>query len=780
MRLRRVFAIVLALIAIVLGVAVVSGFQLYEDAVSEQEQQSLETTAEATATQLDALITERSRTIELHATDPTTLNDSQQRRLKLNRLVQQIPYQGISIIRADGTITAIESEGLSEPNRTALLGQDLSDRTYFQQAMSGQTYVSDPVEAETGNQIITISTPITDDGEIVGTLNGALHLRDGTFFDSLSVLTDTDSELEVATDGRQLYASNSGDQDGNHRTATATVDSTDWTVRAVQRDSRSAQARLLTGLQFGAGALVVVSLLVFGTWFKRSNLNQIEELLDGFDRLAERSYGTQISVGGAQEWDEIGTRFNEVSDELARHERELKRYREIVERVNDPITIQDTDGTYRLVNHAFTELSGYTREEMVGSDQSLYADEETAEQIEQKRQEVLDTEQPIEYDLSVTFEQTGREATFSTQSYPYYDEDGELAGTLSVYRDIADLKAQKTELKQYKRAVDGATDLICAIDHNREFLFANPQYCAYHDLDPETVAGTKTSAVFDPETYDDITDYTERAFDGETVEYKMTRIHPTAGKRTLDVRYFPLVNKEGESEEVTGFVAVLRDVTEREERARQLRVVDRVLRHNLRNDLTVISLEAERIDAGANGPIADAAETIQNHADGLLTTSDKSRSITDILSEEADHRTLDVANIVKTVSDDVEETDAEITLETPSEVTVSAAANLREAIDELVTNAIVHNNQATPSIDISVEETEGLVCIRIADDGPGIPEMDRDVLESGRAIEDLYHGSGLGLWLVHWIIQRSGGAITVRDRTPRGTVVEIELSKEEK
>lgn len=59
-------------------------------------------------------------------------------------------------------------------------------------------------------------------------------------------------------------------------------------------------------------------------WFKRSNLNQIDELLAGFDRLADRAYDTQISVSGAQEWERIGARFDEMSRELARHDRELR------------------------------------------------------------------------------------------------------------------------------------------------------------------------------------------------------------------------------------------------------------------------------------------------------------------------------------------------------------------------------------------------------------------------------------------------------------------------
>lgn len=774
MRLRRAFGIVIALIAVVLGVAVVSGFQLYEDAVSEREQQSLETSAEATATQLDGLLDERSRTIRLHAADPTMANDSQRRRVTLQRLVQQTPYQGVSVIAADGEMTAIESEGLTEENRTAVLGQDFSDRTYFQRAMAGQTYLSDPVEAATGNLIVTVSTPVREDGEIVGTLNGALHLEDGTFFESLSVFDRMDSKLRITAGDQHLYASGSFAESTAYTSADATVDSTGWTVTAARPDSSSDRARIVTGLQFSAGIVVLGCLVAFGLWFKRSNLNQIEKLLAGFDQLADRSYGTRISVGGAQEWDEIGTRFNEVSGELARHERELKRYREIVERVTDPITIQDTEGRHRLVNRALTERSGYSREEILDAEEPPYLDGESAEQLAKNRAAVLETEQPTEFDLSVDFERTGTAATFSTHLFPYYDEDGGLAGTLSVYRDVTDLKDREAELKQYKRAVDGATDLICAVDSDRRYLFANPQYCVYHGLDQETLRGTRTADVFEGDSKREIRQNAERALGGKTVKYTMTRTHPTGGKRILDVRYYPL----GDDEEA-GFVAVLRDVTEREERARQLRVVDRVLRHNLRNDLTVISLEAERISAGANGPLAEAAETIQEHADGLLTTSDKSRTITEILSKQADRRQVDVAEILRTIASEVDEADAEVSLDCPEEVTASAAANLRDAIDELVTNAVDHNDRAMPSVRLSVEESNRYVRLSIADNGPGIPEMDRDVLETGREIEDLYHGSGLGLWLVHWIVQRSGGSVTVRDRTPRGSVVEIELPKDE-
>jgi len=76
-------------------------------------------------------------------------------------------------------------------------------------------------------------------------------------------------------------------------------------------------------------------------------------------------------------------------------------------------------------------------------------------------------------------------------------------------------------------------------------------------------------------------------------------------------------------------------------------------------------------------------------------------------------------------------------------------------------------------VDLAVDGSWGV--LRVRDDGPGLSEFDRDVLESGSAVEPLSHGSGLGLWLVYWAVERSGGEIRVADREPRGTEITVRL-----
>ena len=67
--------------------------------------------------------------------------------------------------------------------------------------------------------------------------------------------------------------------------------------------------------------------------------------------------------------------------------------------------------------------------------------------------------------------------------------------------------------------------------------------------------------------------------------------------------------------------------------------------------------------------------------------------------------------------------------------------------------------------------------VRVADDGPGIPAAEVNVLERGYETP-LEHGSGLGLWIVNWIVTESGGGISFDENDPRGSVVTLRFEAE--
>jgi PAS domain S-box-containing protein len=96
------------------------------------------------------------------------------------------------------------------------------------------------------------------------------------------------------------------------------------------------------------------------------------------------------------------------------------------------------------------------------------------------------------------------------------------------------------------------------------------------------------------------------------------------------------------------------------------------------------------------------------------------------------------------------------------------------AVEELIENAAKHGGDA-PDIAVSIEPVPNAVEIRISDDGPGLADHEADVLKTG-AETPLTHGSGLGLWLVHWIVTSHDGSITATG-TERGTSMTVSVPR---
>lgn len=110
---------------------------------------------------------------------------------------------------------------------------------------------------------------------------------------------------------------------------------------------------------------------------------------------------------------------------------------------------------------------------------------------------------------------------------------------------------------------------------------------------------------------------------------------------------------------------------------------------------------------------------------------------------------------------------------------------LQEAVRELVENAAKVKSDSTVEVELTRPGSDWIE-ISVRDDGPGMPEMEADVLETGEETP-LNHGQGLGLWMVRMIVTGAGGEVSVETtddgtevclRVPASWTVESELSVE--
>jgi signal transduction histidine kinase/DNA-binding NarL/FixJ family response regulator len=215
-------------------------------------------------------------------------------------------------------------------------------------------------------------------------------------------------------------------------------------------------------------------------------------------------------------------------------------------------------------------------------------------------------------------------------------------------------------------------------------------------------------------------------------------------------------------------------------REQRLQVFNRILRHNLRNDLNVVLGRAENIRE--KFPPAEAeANVIEQKASELIEISEKAREVGKTLDrEDRTKKQIDVTDCVERTIEEFRQTDSdvEIAMELPESAQVYADKTIEAAISEVLENAIEHNDDE-PSVTVSVSATDDdreWVELTVLDDGPGIPEEEREVLAEGEETA-LHHGSGLGLWLTNWIVGKFGGELSFDEYHATGGSVTLRLQR---
>ncbi len=226
--------------------------------------------------------------------------------------------------------------------------------------------------------------------------------------------------------------------------------------------------------------------------------------------------------------------------------------------------------------------------------------------------------------------------------------------------------------------------------------------------------------------------------------------------------------------EITGYVCTQTDVTDRLIDEERLRVLNRILRHNLRNDLNVaqgyIHDTVERLEGPGN--IQDL-ETALDSIEGLLSETEKARQLQTLLDQEHRRRTT-----VEAVHDQLAaELGVRPVAADPAASPAAGATVLEivgQALAELVENALEHGGDPA-AVEVTVSQhDDNRVVWTVADEGPGIPEMERRVLDTG-VETPLVHSQGVGLWTAHWLVEIAGGSILVEDNEPRGTRISLDV-----
>lgn len=243
------------------------------------------------------------------------------------------------------------------------------------------------------------------------------------------------------------------------------------------------------------------------------------------------------------------------------------------------------------------------------------------------------------------------------------------------------------------------------------------------------------------------------------------------GRRPYEVMVRGVTDDHGRS---IGRVVVFHDIGEYLGQQQRLNVLNRVFRHDVRTETNLIHGYADQLRADPSDE--RALSVVKQSASRILDLSERTRTASELFDPVSEpDPPVPLGEVVAEAAADLREEypHAEVTVDgdVPD---VRVPATLRVVAANLCSNAVEHNDAASPSVWIEATIESGWVELSVADDGPGIDPAEYEALTHG-VETPLEHGSGIGLWIVKWGIDQVGGRVSFAEREPRGTVVTVSV-----
>ncbi|WP_135820171.1 PAS domain-containing sensor histidine kinase [Halostella litorea] len=436
----------------------------------------------------------------------------------------------------------------------------------------------------------------------------------------------------------------------------------------------------------------------------------------------------------------------------------------LLDHAQDKIVVIDADGTFTYLNRATERILGYDPEALVGENAFDYIHPDDVDRVRATFERTVAAEDEV-VETSIEYRHRASdgswvqlESRFSNRAVP------EMGGYVVSSHDVSDrveAERERDETEARLREIAAKTaDVLWMFSADwDELLFLND---AFERVYGGSVGGVEADprAFLDAVHPDDrpgVEEAMARLSAGESVDIEY-RVNPEQNfNQWVWAQGEPIVD-DGEVVRVVGFS---RDITDRRRRERQLSVLDNILRHNLRNDLNTVLGQADLIAENPDEAATERTAVIREVGEDLLQTAEKQRETIELLTGPTGSETLELGTLVDHVVADARDRfpGADIQTVLPETLRGCALPEVEVALSELVENAVKHSGSDRPSVRITGAYRGDEVAVSVHDDCSPLPEYEYRVLTGDHEMDDIYHSSGLGLWLVYWVADLSGGSV---------------------
>jgi PAS domain S-box-containing protein len=348
--------------------------------------------------------------------------------------------------------------------------------------------------------------------------------------------------------------------------------------------------------------------------------------------------------------------------------------------------------------------------------------------------------------------------------------DGSVAGIRVTYdgsdvvqllvQDRTESRRREERLRLFGRAVEATAHGVTVADvrvEDEPIVYANTGFTEMTGYTMGEVLGRNCRFIQGENTDQSTVDTLRHAIDaGEPASVDILNYRKDGTPFWNRLEIVPIRDEAGD---LTHYLGLQRDITEQVRSEQRLAVLDRILRHNVRNKTNVIRGYAEAIVEGEM-PAATAAERIVDAADELYTISEQVREFDTVIrdTEEAS----DVIDLDAVVGQGItalreEFREADVQFRVSGAVPVAAHPTLQAALQDLLYQL---GETDCPVAEITLVRAGDEIRLEVVDRGNAIPTEDLELV-STRSETPTEHLQGLELWLLRWAVEQSNGEFGV-------------------
>jgi len=510
----------------------------------------------------------------------------------------------------------------------------------------------------------------------------------------------------------------------------------------------------------------------------------------------------RLDIKGHDELTNLASNINTMLDEIMASKEDLEKFKQAIENTSDHVIITDSDGKIIYANKATENLTGFSKEEIIGNTPRLWG-KQMPKEFYLRLWDTIKTKKQAFADEITNKKKTGELYTVEARITPILDEASEIKFFVGVERDLSaekklanQLLNQNQEIEkqvsvQTKEISEEKSRLFKFLDAMPEGVFVldtkgKPFYANFEakrllgksiiDAEPSDfseiyhtyIAGTNKLYPWEQNPI-------VQALSGKNTSVRDIEVRHEEKVIPLEISGAPIIDQDGN---IIFAIAVFKDITEEKTLERSKDEFFSIASHELRTPLTAIRGNTSLIKQyyqdklGNDKDLNEMIDDIHASSIRLIQIVNDFLNVSRLEQGKMEFKleNFDILELIKKKIAEIEslvkEKNLAINIDSTTQLTQIYADKdrLGEVILNLLGNAIKYSEKGT--IGVKITEENNYIKTSVSDTGRGVSREQQKLLfkkfqQAGESLltRDTTRGTGLGLYISKLIIEQMGGKI---------------------